>query len=156
MSNNKIYLALWSNMWDLHKNFDSAIDLLSWEWIEILEESQRYTSSPMYFEDQDIFLNSVIKCETSLRPNDLLLTCKKIEKKIWRIENFRNGPRLIDIDIILYKDESINQKDLTIPHPRILERDFVLKPLYDIYPEYLYQWKKIPYYLRKLEENHLI
>lgn len=150
------YLALWSNIWNLDQNLDDAISVLKDEWITGIVESKRYKSTPMYFTEQEIFINSVIKCYTEEDPFYLLKICKKIENKLWREKNFQNGPRLIDIDIILYWENEISTSELKIPHNKMLERDFVLKPLFELYPNYTYNNKDLAYYIARIQESHII
>jgi len=93
-----------------------------------------YESKPMYFTDQDLFLNAACVLETKLGAVDLLDQLQRIEKELGRVETFRNGPRSIDLDVVLYGSEVINTDRLIVPHPKIAERAFVLKPLCDIIP----------------------
>ena len=89
----------------------------------------------MYYAEQDLFLNAACLLETKLEAWDLLDQLKRIEKDLGRIETFQNGPRIIDLDVLLYGKEIISSNHLVVPHPRIAERAFVLKPLCDILPK---------------------
>ena len=91
-----------------------------------------YESPPMYYTDQQTFLNAACQIETEHSPEDLLECLKKIEVELGRHTTFQNGPRVIDLDILLYNDLILSKEKLSIPHPRIHERAFVLKPLCDI------------------------
>jgi 2-amino-4-hydroxy-6-hydroxymethyldihydropteridine diphosphokinase len=91
-----------------------------------------YETDPWGYLDQPAFLNQVIEVETGLLPSDLLASLKAIEQKLGRQATFRNGPRLIDLDIIVYGDWILDQDGLVIPHPHMHERAFVLKPLADL------------------------
>ena len=93
-----------------------------------------YETAPMYHVDQPAFLNAVCLLQTNLPPVDLMKGLQSIEQRVGRQESFRNGPRLIDLDILLYGNECINEPYLQVPHPRIAERAFVLRPLCDIVP----------------------
>jgi 2-amino-4-hydroxy-6-hydroxymethyldihydropteridine diphosphokinase len=98
--------------------------------------SSDYTTPPWGDEQQAPFVNACIEIETSLDPHALLFTLHKIEKKFGRdrAKEHRWGPRTLDLDLIAYDDASINQPDLTLPHPRLFERAFVLVPLAEIVP----------------------
>lgn len=130
---NEVYLAIGSNFGEKQRNFDHAHELLA-EKFRIIKIAQAIVSKAMYFEDQPDFWNSAIYGETELNPQELLFFLKQIEKKVGRIERFTNGPREIDLDIIFYNDLILNEIDLIIPHPRIQERGFVLKPLSELNP----------------------
>lgn len=100
--------------------------------IEILRAALIYETAPWGFEDQGNFLNQVVEAQTNLAPEELLDYLKQIESQVGRTLTFRNGPREIDIDILFYDDLIMETEDLTIPHPRMSERAFVLVPLAEI------------------------
>jgi len=124
-------LAIGSNVNDRYKNIIECLELIE-TFCEIIDSSHIYVTKPMYYENQNDFLNLVIKCKTNLSPFDLLEECQQLEIKLNRIKEFINGPRTIDVDILYYENEKITTDKLTIPHPRIMERDFVKVPLSDI------------------------
>jgi len=126
-----IYLALGGNLGDRLANLEAAIDALAPE-IRVLERSPIYETDPKYVTDQPRFLNMALSAETNLDASSLLLFLKSIEKKLGRRPGERNGPRPIDLDIIFFGDEVIDRPDLAVPHPRLGERAFVLRPLADI------------------------
>ena len=129
----KVYLGLGSNLGDRISNLKRAVEGLEKTGeISLLSSSSYYETKPAGFEAQPKFINMAIKIETSLHPVKLLDTVKKIEKEIGRAESFRWGPRNIDIDILLYGDETVKEPELEIPHPRMEERAFVLVPLSEI------------------------
>lgn len=97
-----------------------------------------YASTPMYYADQPDFVNSVLTAKTSLNPMELLKKLKEMEVHLGRQSTFRNGPRVIDLDIVLYGTQIIDEPDLTIPHPRMSERPFVLVPLAEVAPDWLH------------------
>ena len=138
------YLSLGSNIGDRANNIKIAISNLYREnSINVLLESTIYETSPLYNENRNNFFNNVIKIETSLKPLFLLKTCKKIEKKIGRKYHFEaNMPRIIDIDILTYNDEEINSDQLIIPHTKLYERKFVLIPMHEIAPKFIFPNKK--------------
>jgi len=147
LQNDAIYLALGSNIWSWDINLDTAKKMLWDAWIIVVKESQRYRTKPMYYKDQDDFLNSVIQVYTNISPQELLRTCQEIEISMGRVKEIEKGPRIIDIDILFYKDRYVLEENLIIPHIGITERDFVLKPLLDVSEDFVYQWKKISEHL---------
>jgi 2-amino-4-hydroxy-6-hydroxymethyldihydropteridine diphosphokinase len=130
----KIYLGLGTNLGDTEKNLKQALRRLSVN-ITILKISSVYDTEPVGFKDQPWFLNMVIEAETDMPPNELILFTQGIERGMKRVKTIVNGPRIIDIDILLYGDECIDAAGLTIPHPRMRERAFVMVPLFEISPE---------------------
>ncbi len=130
-----IYLALGSNLGNRQKNIKNAITLLKKNGVAVQKISTIIETEPVGFLDQGKFLNAVLKGTTELSAFDLLAQTKSIEKKLGRIKTVRNGPRTIDIDILLYDQEKILTPRLTIPHPGMWERDFVMGPLKEISPE---------------------
>ncbi|MGH2497260.1 MAG: GTP cyclohydrolase MptA [Ktedonobacteraceae bacterium] len=134
VATHSIYLALGSNLGDRRGNLAAALQRLR-EVMEITIVSSVYETEPVGYVDQPRFLNLVLSGQTLLSPQELLQAVKQIEKTLGREATFRNGPRLIDIDIIFYDNLHIKQDDLTIPHPRMAERAFVLVPLAEIAPD---------------------
>lgn len=138
---NVAYLAFGSNIGDKLQNVRLALDLLSQRaQIKIKTMSSLFESEPMYFADQDTYLNGCIKIETTYSPQELLKCCKEIEyEELKRIKKFDNGPRIIDLDIVMYlngldKQVVVDDDNLAVPHARMLERSFVLEPLCEILP----------------------
>ncbi len=115
------------------KNALSSLGLLAKT--EVKKVSEIYETEPWGYRQQDNFLNCAVLIETELSPNALLGACLGIEAALGRVREFKNGPRIIDIDVLLYEGFSSDSQELTIPHPYILERDFVLIPLHDLFPE---------------------
>jgi 2-amino-4-hydroxy-6-hydroxymethyldihydropteridine diphosphokinase len=130
------FVALGSNMGDRKSYIRMAIDSLINQGIKILKESTIYETEPYGYEEQDKFLNGVIKIETHMTPGDLLETLMKIEDEIGRVRIIRWGPRVVDLDIIFYENQIINDVNLKIPHPDMQNREFVLKPICEIEPNY--------------------
>lgn len=128
-----IYLSLGSNLGDRALNLQSAITRLSAK-MHLLNQSAIYETEPWGYADQPTFLNQVVKAHTSMEPSELLDYLKETEVSIGRQETFRFGPRVIDLDILFYDDLILDTPRLTIPHPRIAERAFVLVPLSEIDP----------------------
>ncbi len=130
-STSKIFLALGSNIENRKQYIEKAILLLR-EKIHDVTLAPLYETKPQYFEDQNSILNTVLSGTTNLELQELLQFTKTIEKKVGRVERFRNGPREIDIDILFYDNVVYKAEDLEIPHPRLQEREFVLVPFSDI------------------------
>mmetsp|Transcript_13564 Transcript_13564/g.14745 ORF Transcript_13564/g.14745 Transcript_13564/m.14745 type:complete len:257 (+) Transcript_13564:12-782(+) len=127
------YIALGCNIGDKVQSLHTAFTKLNTIGT-VKKTAYLYRSKPMYHTNQPAFLNTACLLRTSLSPEELLHELKKIEKEIGRQETFRNGPRAIDLDIILYDNERVQLENLEIPHPRMSERAFVLKPLHDLAP----------------------
>jgi 2-amino-4-hydroxy-6-hydroxymethyldihydropteridine diphosphokinase len=132
-----IYLSLGSNLGDKEGNILRAYTLIEQRIGHIARKSSLHRTAPWGFESSNDFLNSVIAIETSLTPRELLTETQRIEKEIGRTaKTSADGTyqdRLIDIDILIYNDLIIDEPDLQIPHPLMNQRDFVLKPLKEIY-----------------------
>jgi 2-amino-4-hydroxy-6-hydroxymethyldihydropteridine diphosphokinase len=136
---NKAYLLIGSNIGDRMENIQKATELLNNYAGEITCFSQIYETEPWGFEDSIFFLNQVVSVETELEPLELMECLEIIEKKLGRIR--KPGTicsRTIDIDILFYNSEIINEKNLIIPHPKIHLRQFTLIPLMDIAPDFIH------------------
>lgn len=139
----KVYLLLGSNLGNREKNIDNAINELKACGIIISKKSSLYNTAPWGYAEQPEFLNQALECLTSLEPFELLKEIKSIEKKMGREKTVRYGPRIIDIDIIFYDDLILKSEKLTIPHPLMHERLFVLKPLSEIAPDFVHPELKL-------------
>ncbi len=117
------------------KTLQAAVEALR-TYVGIEKTSPVYETSAAYVKDQPAFLNAVLTGTTKLTAFTLLRVIKKIEMELGRVPTFRFGPRLIDIDIIFYGDEIIASPELTVPHKHMAEREFVLRPLADIVPDW--------------------
>jgi len=133
-----VYLGIGSNVGDRACNIQNCISYLNrLEGFQIDTMSALYESSPMYFTDQAYFLNQVIMGKTSDSPVVLLDKIKRIETGLKRnFKVIRNGPRIIDIDILSYEKSTISSNCLTVPHKRLSERKFVLQPWSEIAPDF--------------------
>ncbi|MDD5131562.1 MAG: 2-amino-4-hydroxy-6-hydroxymethyldihydropteridine diphosphokinase [bacterium] len=139
-----IYLGLGTNLGNKRKNIKEAIRLLRRD-VKIVKVSSLYKTKPVGYLDQPDFLNAVAEIKTSLTPLQLLRQVKSIERIMGRTRTARWGPRLIDIDILLYEGKKIKHSKLIIPHPQINKRNFVLKPLKEIAPALnrkVFRWEK--------------
>jgi GTP cyclohydrolase-4 len=128
-----VYLALGANIGDRQSNIDAALQRLGMA-VKLDMVSSIYETEPVGYLDQPRFLNMVCQGTTALSPRELLAFVKQIESDLGRQPSIRNGPRPIDIDILLYDDLRVKYEDLVIPHPRMAERAFVLVPLAEIAP----------------------
>lgn len=138
-----VYLALGSNVGDKEANLEAAISKIG-EKCTLLKRSSIYQTPPWGYQEQDFFLNMVVSVHTELNPVDLLAHLKSSEINIGRQPTFRNGPRVIDIDILFYGQQVLAQPGLEIPHPRLHERAFVLVPLAEIAPDLIHPTKQCP------------
>ena len=129
----RVYIALGANLGDRMANLEAAIAALA-PAATVLERSPVYETDPKYVTDQPRFLNMALAAETNLDAPALLALLKSIEKRLGRRPGERYGPRPIDLDIIFHGDEIVDLPDLTVPHPRLAERAFVLRPLADLAP----------------------
>ncbi len=129
----KAYLGIGTNIGDRMKNLQDSIDALNLlPMTSVTAVSNIYETDPVGYDNQDDFLNIVVEVETDFNADNLLGACLGIESGLGRVRTIKNGPRIIDIDLLLFGDEVKNSKTLTLPHPRMTERNFVLKPLLDI------------------------
>lgn len=131
----KIYLALGSNVGDRRANLDRARALVESADLRIVRASSIYETEPRDVLDQPWFLNQVLEAQTMLFPRQLLARTQQIEREMGRKRIVTKGPRVIDIDILLYAQSVIRTESLEIPHPRLIERRFVLEPLAELAPE---------------------
>lgn len=130
-----VYLGLGSNLGDREHNLRMAVETLHPE-IFLLRKSPIYETKPWGYAEQADFLNQVVEVNTGLPPGQLLDYIKNIENKVGRRPTFKNGPREIDIDILYFDDLVMESDTLTIPHPRLADRAFMLTPLADLIPDF--------------------
>lgn len=129
----KAYLSIGTNMGDRLKNLQNAVDSLRLlPQTSVSEVSPVYETDPIGFEEQADFLNIAVELETMLTSEALLGALLGIEAALGRVRLFKNGPRIIDLDLLLFENETINNSVLTVPHPKMYEREFVLRPLCDL------------------------
>jgi 2-amino-4-hydroxy-6-hydroxymethyldihydropteridine diphosphokinase len=132
-----IYLGLGTNLGDRAANLQAAVAGLAKK-LNVTAVSPIYETPPWGITDQPDFLNMCLAAETDLPPNELLALLKTLEKEIGRAPGERWGPRLIDIDLLFYANQIIETEKLTIPHPELPERAFVLRPLVDVAPNFVH------------------
>lgn len=129
-----VYLSLGSNVGDRAKNLQDAIGALADSGVEVRKVSSIYETEPVDLRKQPWFLNCVVEAQTELAPLDLLHALRAIEARMGSKKLVAKGPRLIDLDILLYANEIIDTPELRVPHPRMHLRRFVLVPLAEIAP----------------------
>lgn len=130
---NNVFLSIGSNIGDRLDHLTEAVRALQRnEGTNVISISSIYETAPVGYTDQADFLNLVVKIETELDPFAVLELCQQIEQGLGRKRTIRWGPRTVDLDILLYNNDNIEAENLTIPHPRMHERDFVLVPLLEI------------------------
>lgn len=152
----KVYLSLGSNMGDKRENLLEAIKKVGeLENTEVVKSSTILETEPFGYIEQDNFLNACLEVKTLLTPQEFLSSILKIELDMGRVREIKWGPRVIDIDILFYDDEIIQEDNLAVPHPWICEREFVLEPLSEIAPNYVHplERKTIMMLARKLKES---
>lgn len=154
MENNIVYIALGSNLGNREVNLATAIDEIA-TFAHIIEKSQIHDTEPVGYRDQNNFLNMVISARTDLSPAELIIKLHEVEHKMGRVREIEQGPRIIDLDILFYNEEIINQPHLKIPHPRMHNRSFVLEPLSEITQNFIHPIlkKDIQTLKNELEKN---
>ena len=139
----RVYLGLGTNLGDREQNLQEAIRLIGDRVGKVTRQSSFIQTEPWGFESENLFLNAVILCETEQTPREVLLTTQQIERDMgrqkmvngsWSMVNGQRqyADRVIDIDILLYDNLTVDEPDLKIPHPLMQQRDFVMKPLGEI------------------------
>lgn len=130
----RAFIGLGSNIGNKNANLEEAIEFMNTETTRVIKISNFYTTKPVGYTDQDNFLNCAVEIKTLLTPKELIEFLLNIEKNLKRERIIRWGPRTIDLDVLLYDDIITSLEEIIIPHPRMHERLFVLKPLSDIAP----------------------
>jgi 2-amino-4-hydroxy-6-hydroxymethyldihydropteridine diphosphokinase len=129
-----IYISLGSNIGDRAENIARAVAALALHGVRVTRQSSLYETEPVEFRNQDWFLNCVVEAETDLMPRELMHALLEIERALGRRRRVPKGPRLIDIDILLFGSSVVRTPELEVPHPRMAERRFVLVPFNEIAP----------------------
>lgn len=153
----RAYVGLGSNMGDKRAMIAAAIDHLhATPGVAVVGRSRDYRTPPWGDTDQDWFVNACAALDTTLSPNDLLTACLDVETRMGRVRTRRWGPRVIDIDLLDYDRQAIRSERLTLPHPRILERAFVLTPLAEIAGDLLIGETSVDAHARHLADPEII
>ena len=143
---NTVYLSLGSNMGDRFEMLQDAVRVLQeQDGLDVTRISSVYETDPVGYTDQASFLNVVVELMTEMSAEKILFICLETEETLGRIRHFRWGPRCIDLDILLYNDENMVSEKLTIPHPRMHERGFVLVPLIELAPNSVHPITGVPF-----------
>ena len=129
------YLGLGANLGDRLASLQRAVDLLDAEGVRVVASSRVWETEPVGGPDQPDYLNAVVRVKTELEPMQLLAACQRVEGALGRVREMRWGPRTIDVDVLLVGDVTMESPSLTLPHPRMLERAFVLLPLLELEPD---------------------
>ena len=146
------YLGLGGNLGDPAKSMGTALRMLDADPLtEVVSVSSLYRTPPWGKTDQPDFLNAAAEVLTDHSPRALLDLCLDAERRLKRVRQERWGPRLIDIDILVFGDRTIHENGLEIPHPRMLERAFVLAPLAEIAPDFVTGGKKLSDHMADIE-----
>jgi len=132
-----ILISLGSNLDDRQGNIRSALNFMT-AFFRIDNLSSLYESEPMGYGQQGWFINTVVSGGFSNDPLELLQLCKDVENRMGRVPNWKNGPRIIDIDILAFENLVVRTNEITIPHPRMTERKFVLLPVKEISPDFIH------------------
>lgn len=150
------YISIGSNI-NAAKNIKKCIELIKEEF-PIIKVSYYYETKPYGYENQKNFINLAVKVRINLTPKDLLKKLQSIEKKLGRARKMLNGPRTIDLDILIYGNKTVKEKGLSIPHKGLFERDFMLIPLLDIYPYIRYPLteKKLEHLKKNIKYKQII
>lgn len=153
--NKTAYVALGSNMGNGEENIKSAVSALGLvPGITVEKLSGIYETTPWGYEAQHNFTNACVKLSVDISPEVLLGVCLGIEAGMGRIREFRNGPRIIDLDLIIFEGEERNTEELKLPHPGMKDRDFVLVPFFDIAEEPLKT--ELSCYINELTEHYIV
>ena len=149
-----VYLGLGSNMGDREGLLRQAVEYLTIEpGVQVERVSSIYETAPVGYTDQDPFLNAVAVLATTLTADQMLRVCLEIEHRLNRQRYVRWGPRTIDMDILLFGEQAVALPELTVPHPRMKDRLFVLIPLQEVAPELAWNGKTVTHYIQHIEEH---
>ena len=132
----KFIIGAGTNIGNRKENIENAVEAFKLvPKCEVLRVSKIYETEPVGYDAQDNFYNICFEVESSLTPNEMLGVCLGIEAGFGRVREIKNGPRILDLDIILAESSAVNTANLTVPHPRFFERRFVLIPLLELFPD---------------------
>jgi 2-amino-4-hydroxy-6-hydroxymethyldihydropteridine diphosphokinase len=150
-------IGLGSNIGDKSANIDWAIALLTADGrVKLIARSRNYRSAPWGISDQDWFVNACVTVQTQLSARALLKLCQDVENNMGRVRKQKWGPRLIDVDILTFRDQVISDPDLTVPHPLISERGFVLIPLMEIAPDIVLNGRNLQSFIEAIDTRDVV
>ena len=148
----KYILGIGTNIGNRMENIEKCINAINLiPYTDVLIRSGIYETEPVGYARQQNFYNCNVLVESEFEPNEMLGICLGIESGFGRIRAIKNGPRILDIDLLMAEDLKINTKNLTCPHPRMFERRFVLQPMLDIFENGIVFGKNIKPYLEKIK-----
>ncbi len=148
----RVYLSLGGNLGEPAKAMGAALRMLDADGrTDVVAVSSLYRTPPWGKTDQPDFLNAAAELRTALEPRALLDACLDAERRLKRVRQERWGPRLIDIDILVFGDRKVHESGLDIPHPRMLERAFVLAPLAEIAPDFVVKGRPLADWLVEVD-----
>jgi 2-amino-4-hydroxy-6-hydroxymethyldihydropteridine diphosphokinase len=150
-------VALGSNIGDKAGHIAAAKEALTHDGkVRIIQRSANYRTAPWGVTDQDWFVNAAISVATELPVHDLLALCQSIERRLGRERTIKWGPRVIDLDILVYRDLILNEPDLILPHPHITARAFVLRPLADVAPDLVLKGHTVTAWLSRIPHDDVV
>lgn len=150
-------IGLGSNIGDKQANIARAIENLTADGaLKLVARSRDYRSAPWGKTDQDWFVNACISVTTNLTAHEVLERCFAAERALRRVRQERWGPRTLDCDLLVFRDVILNTPELTLPHPRITDRAFVLVPMLEIAPDLVIKGRKISDWLRSLDSTDVV
>lgn len=153
------FIGIGTNLGDRKKHIAEALERLERRTdIKVIKSSSLYVTEPIGYVGQDWFLNCVVEVMTSMPPRELLSHCLSIEEQMGRTRTMQWGPRIIDLDILLYDDTVIEDDELTVPHPNMDKRRFVLVPIVEIAPDVIHPKlnKTVTDLLKNLKDAHKV
>ena len=149
-------ISIGTNLGDRKKNIEKAIESINnIPYTDVIKASSIYETEPVDYLRQDNFYNIVIEVKSQFEPAEMLGICLGIESGIGRIRGIKNGPRIIDLDLIFAEDKKINSKNLVVPHPRYKERRFVLEPLLEIHQNGEFYGKNFQKYIDSVKDQKI-
>jgi 2-amino-4-hydroxy-6-hydroxymethyldihydropteridine diphosphokinase len=149
-------ISIGTNLGDRKQNIERAIDAINnIPYTDVIKASSIYETEPVDYLRQDNFYNIVIEVRSQFEPHEMLGICLGIESGLGRIRGIKNGPRIIDLDVIFAEDKKINTKNLVVPHPRYKERNFVLTPLLEIHPNGEFYGKNFKKYIENVTDQKI-
>lgn len=149
-------LSAGTNMGNRKENIQKAIESINnIPYTDVISSSAVYETEPVGYARQDNFYNAVLLVKSKFEPHEMLGICLGIEAGFGRVRGLKNGPRILDLDIIFAEDMVINSPNLIVPHPRYFQRRFVLEPLLDIFTDGTAFGKEFKHYLDKIEGQEI-
>ncbi len=150
-------IALGSNIGDKACHIADAVQAFTADgWVRLVKRSANYRTAPWGHTDQDWFVNACMSVKTELAPHELLARCQAVERQLGRERTIKWGPRVIDLDILVYRDLALNDPDLVLPHPHITARAFVLVPLADVAPDLVIKGRSVRAWLTELPHDDVV